>query len=249
MLHIGERIKYFRTRAGLSQMDLELLTQCAFGSLCRFESNKVHPNPQTIEYICQALKLNELESSYLLGSIAYPASAKEIELVRNEVHDILEQPGFFGYIIDERWRLHGYSTAFAKFLGLEPIKDVKILNKLLNSTFIEIILLPELQITGALSDEESYHNLKMSLKFYHQENAFMIDDQYFQQSLKAIRSNKVASQIWDEFNNKTHHNEFPTTEDRKIIFKIVDKPVTLYFNNQSIPKYPRFKLVELLSPR
>ncbi len=246
MLNIGPRIKYFRKRLGLSQMKLELMTDCAFGSISRFESGKINPNKSTLEYICQALELNELEINYLIGANAYPVSAKEITLAKGQVNEIFAKKGFLGYLIDDRWRLHAYSESLVKLFGFNKEDEENLSPILFKSTFIEILLRPELKISKYLWNDASNHNLKMSLKHYYKEVSFMVDDIYLKNSLESIEQNELAKAIWAQIKKESESLGVPTTEDRKNYFQIAGTKICLNFNVQYLNDYPRFKLVELI---
>ncbi len=62
---LGERIKFFRQRAEISQIQLELRAGISVGSLTRIERNKVSPTKETIAKIGTVLKLNAMELAYL----------------------------------------------------------------------------------------------------------------------------------------------------------------------------------------
>lgn len=56
---LGQKIKMFRTQAGMSQLELELSIDAAQGSLSRIESGKVNPTKETLIKIAEALHLDE----------------------------------------------------------------------------------------------------------------------------------------------------------------------------------------------
>lgn len=64
---IGQKIREYRNRAGLSQLDLEIAIEDAPGSLSRIESGKTNPTKETIIDIAKALNLNTIEISSLFG--------------------------------------------------------------------------------------------------------------------------------------------------------------------------------------
>lgn len=84
---IGRRLKYFRQRAKLSQMELELKMDAAFGTVSRIESGRVNPSKESIYKITNILNLNNFELDYLTGITAKPASKEEIEAAKLEVKD------------------------------------------------------------------------------------------------------------------------------------------------------------------
>lgn len=68
---LGDKIKYFRKRAGLSQMDLEVQVGLANGSLSRIENNTINPTKETLSRISSKLNLKPSEIAYLLGLEIY----------------------------------------------------------------------------------------------------------------------------------------------------------------------------------
>ncbi len=68
---VGQKIKRFRKRAGLSQLSLELAIEASPGSLSRIESGKVNPTKETIVDIATALELETKEIASLFGIEVY----------------------------------------------------------------------------------------------------------------------------------------------------------------------------------
>jgi len=66
-LTLGEKIRFFRKRSGLSQFDLELKIATSSGSLSRIENDQVNPTKETILAIINALNLNVSDSSSLFN--------------------------------------------------------------------------------------------------------------------------------------------------------------------------------------
>lgn len=76
---LGERIKFFRQRAEISQIQLELRAGISVGSLTRIERNKVSPTKETIAKIGTVLKLNAMELAYLYEVNLYIKQLKSEE--------------------------------------------------------------------------------------------------------------------------------------------------------------------------
>lgn len=66
---IGQKVKYFRLKNGLSQFDLELEINASPGVICRLEGGKVNPTKETLFAISKALNLSDSETAYLFGII------------------------------------------------------------------------------------------------------------------------------------------------------------------------------------
>ncbi len=67
MVNLGQRIKYFRKRSKLSQMELELRINAAFGSVSRMENGITNPTKETLFSIAEALGLSAIETATLFG--------------------------------------------------------------------------------------------------------------------------------------------------------------------------------------
>jgi transcriptional regulator with XRE-family HTH domain len=62
---VGERIRFYRKRAELSQVQLEILAGIATGTITRIERNAIDPTKETIAKIGVALSLDTREMAYL----------------------------------------------------------------------------------------------------------------------------------------------------------------------------------------
>ena len=68
-LNLGEKIKYYRSRRGISQLDLEIAIDTSPGALSRIETNKVNPTKETLLKISRILMLSNIETASLFGII------------------------------------------------------------------------------------------------------------------------------------------------------------------------------------
>jgi len=66
-IHCGQRIRQFRKRSNLSQMELELRIGAAFGSVSRMENGITNPTKETLFAIADALNLSAVETAILFG--------------------------------------------------------------------------------------------------------------------------------------------------------------------------------------
>ncbi len=58
---LGEKIRFYRERVGISQLHLEIDAEMPAGSVCRIERCMVNPSKETIFKIAKALRLTSLE--------------------------------------------------------------------------------------------------------------------------------------------------------------------------------------------
>jgi len=62
---LGQKIRYFRNRMNLSQMDLGVSTGLSFGTISRIKNGTINPNKETIEKILDSLHISLIERSYV----------------------------------------------------------------------------------------------------------------------------------------------------------------------------------------
>jgi len=84
----GFRIKQFRKRAGLSQMELELRINAAFGSVSRMENGITNPTKETLFAIANALELTSIETASLFG---IDLGQEYISSITNQLSDNIYQ--------------------------------------------------------------------------------------------------------------------------------------------------------------
>ncbi len=75
---IGQKIRKFRKRSKLSQLDLEIEINASPGSISRIESGDTNPTKETIHKISEVLKLSPEELAVLFG-IELSKNISEIE--------------------------------------------------------------------------------------------------------------------------------------------------------------------------
>lgn len=67
MYQTGQKIRQFRKREGITQLELELRIDASFGSISRMESGQTNPSKETLHLISEALELDPYETAYLFG--------------------------------------------------------------------------------------------------------------------------------------------------------------------------------------
>lgn len=63
----GEKVKLYRKKAGITQLELELRINAAFGSISRIENGVTNPTKETLFAIAKALGLGPFETADLSG--------------------------------------------------------------------------------------------------------------------------------------------------------------------------------------
>ena len=151
---LGNKIRAFRERAGLSQMQLELEIEMSPGSLSRIENNQVNPTKETILNIAKALNLTDSQISYLFGlNLDYPekilsivnnlSSLYDIEkIVQTAVNEISEKLNYFAiavFLFDKKKDLRAeyYSQ------NALTIKAIRMATNNFKSLFVNTNICPE----------------------------------------------------------------------------------------------------------
>ncbi|MBD3363224.1 helix-turn-helix domain-containing protein [Candidatus Dojkabacteria bacterium] len=109
---LGEKIKIYRKRAKLSQMDLELEIEASPGSISRIETGKVNPTKETLLKIIDCLDLNALEIAQLYNlnqkklakilevSKNFMSSLRLEKVLQDSVNEIAYELNLLGALID-----------------------------------------------------------------------------------------------------------------------------------------------------
>lgn len=79
---IGEKIKNFRKKSGMKQLELEIAINGSSGFVSRIESGKINPSKKTIFSIAKVLKLNDIEVASLF-SINNDYLIKTLSIINN----------------------------------------------------------------------------------------------------------------------------------------------------------------------
>jgi transcriptional regulator with XRE-family HTH domain len=239
-LTIGEKIKYFRKTNGLSQLELELELKTSPGRISRIESGKVKATRETILKIAKVLQLNDYQLDYLDGPNSKPLSDEEISKVVDEIKDYFTKTNYFAYLSDDRWKIHALSISFIQLLGLNEDQ----LNNMRGKTIIEVMLNPELAITR-LFEESSYEKLiYFQLSRFYEEAAFITDDPEIVAAIRVIEKIKIAKNIWSKIIKQKDGLINPNIDTRKVRLIIQGNIYDYNYSHDSLPKNPRFELVE-----
>ena len=240
MSKLGVRIKYFRKRAGLSQLELESSIDASPGMVSRIENGQVNPTKESVRKIADVLKLNNLEVDYLIGSLVEPATPDEIQLAKDLVKDYYERKNTYGYLSDDRWRVYYFSKGF-RILLKNILPRTFNTQKLENIPLIRLIIDEKLCIRS-LFDPETYTKFMQSqlTKFYH-DTGFMVDDPFYQEVVRWIMSDPLTKNIWKNIHELS---SIPNIESRTITFKVKSLKVPMSYYKESLYEVPRFMMVE-----
>ena len=100
MKAIGEKIKSYRARTGMSQLDLELEMEASPGMISRIERGKVNPTKETVGKIADILKLNTFEK-FNLFNLGDDKFFSKILNISFNVQDTQNKLGLVKLVVDE----------------------------------------------------------------------------------------------------------------------------------------------------
>ena len=241
MSNLALRLKYFRKRTQLSQMELELEINAAFGSISRIEAGKVNPTKETILRISKVLKLTDRELDYLIGPTSIPATLDEIHEAQNEIKDYFNTKGVIAYLVDDRYRLIAFSRSFIKLFNKH--NDINYQKEIILKTLPELLLEPKYQLSSLFGS--SVDNLKLLLTRFNNEMGFMKDDPYYLKIIKEIKNNDKAKKIWKDINSQSNVSLFSNPQ-RKISFKVMGKNFKMNYSNEHLQRFKRYDVVEYI---
>ena len=236
---LGDKIRYFRKRAGLTQGGLELKINLAPGSISRIENNKINPTKETILDIAKALKLNSLELNYLIGPIKQPVTSHEVDKMRDELKEHLKAPLLL-YVVDERSRIWFASDLFIKIFKLNS-KD---LENIYGKNLLELLMANKiLHYKKIIPPEYQEKVLYELLTRMYREMHFMIKDPYYLKVLKLVKSDPLTRRLWGEVKSKMD-KKFYTLDFNVVYFKIGPKEFKIKYSVESLLSNERFRIVQ-----
>ena len=240
MNNIGRRLRYFREQRRVSQMDVELAIDAAFGSISRMESGKVNPTKETVEKIAKFLKLTDAELDYIIGPTSIPATLEESTNAINTISSYFNENGSIGYLIDDRFRLLMLTKTTKSALGLSEKQYSEVIGK----TLIELILKPEYNLNQFISDKNHYNLRQLILRFIC-EMSHMFDDEYYILQKSLILNDQFGQEIWEEL-LKLKRPDIYKYSDRNVQISIKGINIELHYSDVPLSKFKRFTVVEYL---
>lgn len=236
---LGEKLRYFRKRANLSQLTLETEIEASAGSISRIEKGIINPTKETVLNIAEALTLNDIEISYLIGKLAIPATLKEVDNAKAETYNHFQKKNFLAYLIDDRSRMWDLSTGFCHLLKLSDSEKKQLIGK----TMPQIILDPSLGLRQYIETEDFADTVYYAFRRTWDEMNFMKGDPWYEEILQWINSDSLVKQMWQEYYMKPDKTNVRTDKSRTVHFKYMGKEFKMLYTNEMIPKYPRFRVV------
>lgn len=237
MKPLGQKIKFFRKRAKISQFELEGKIGASAGSLSRIESGEVNPTKETLEKIKKALNLTYIETLFLDGDYIELLDKEEAQKAANSVAGFLDNPKVFAYIIDERFRLWGVSDGFKKALNLqnEPIIGDGSRNVL------EMFFSEKSIIAKNFNPESKYKAALYQLARAMQILSLFEIDEYIFSIYSKLSISPLFKKIWKEVNQKNYDTYL--MEARTIVFNFRNKNFVMEYQREPLQSNPRLTIV------
>ncbi|HEX9804179.1 MAG TPA: helix-turn-helix transcriptional regulator [Candidatus Dojkabacteria bacterium] len=234
---IGQRIRIFRQKRNISQLDLEVSIAASGGTVSRIEHDRINPTKETILKIAKVLELNHKEVDYLIGFTSDEPTDSEIEKACSVVDEYFSKKGVLAYLLDDRWVFQKISKFFPKILGVSVEESKRIIGKSTVQLFIDGSL-PAVRFL----DMDHYEEMLMNhIPYYYSQVYFRKNDPSVVATLHDIRKHDLASKIWNSIDHEVIYNP---KEERIIHFNIKGFKVPTMYSREGLARYPRFEVVE-----
>lgn len=235
---IGRRLKYFRLRKKLSQLNLEIEAELTSGVISRIENGIINPTKETLLVIAKKLNLNNNELLYLLGSLHFLADENEINSAKTEVSSKLNSSKDLSYLIDDRWRFYGISEGFIRLLDIKKEE----LDFVIGKTTVETIVDLKSPVLSRLNNKHYISLLNSYLPGYYAFMSHMFDDAIYLRTVECIMQNAEAALIWQSIEENKERGIIP--EEAKFIqFRLMGIEFGLHYSIQPLTINDRFCLV------
>jgi transcriptional regulator with XRE-family HTH domain len=235
---LGSKIQFFRKRASLSQMQLEIKLGASTGSISRIESGVVNPTKETIEKIINALKLNQTEANYLLGFGHEEPNELQIQKAIEEVHPIFENPTNFSYLIDNRDRIIYVSKGFRLICRLDKLNT----ENLIGVTPIEMLFNPEYGIKSKIPENRFGVMAVPTVKRWLEMREYATEEPWFKELLENLRQFESFEEILEKA--KSSDINVYSEEARFIEIKFLGRVVKFNYSFTPLLSDSRFFILE-----
>lgn len=236
---LGRRIRHFRNQRGMTQLDLELEIELSPGSLSRIENGKISPLKETLDKIIKTLNIRGREREYLCGELFYPASQEEIQSAVDEVSEYFNKKGVLAYLVDDRSRLCLLSKSFKKAIEANGIDSAKVIGK----PIIGLAINKDYGVRQFYETKNYNFLLWAAMNRFKSTSAFMFDDPSTIEVYEAIKSDPLATKIWEDVNSPSTSN-FHKLDNRKVSVNYKGKTFDMEYAANSVFNNYRFDVIE-----
>lgn len=240
MNSIGEKIRFFRKRSGMSQIDLELEAGMASGALSRIEQGIVNPSKETILSLGKLLNLNHNEMADLFEIRPLYPTQTEIDEAIEEVKDRFQRPDVWAYLIDEWVNIYSASQGFIELLQISPEK----LAKILGNCLYEVLFDENLPIRPGLDHRYIGEDFALEIARMRVEIPTLEESELFKRLMRIPEFPAIYEQA-----KLIPNSEIISPLNKNVRFKINGQGVILTFGRERLKKNPRFEVIEYFNPR
>jgi transcriptional regulator with XRE-family HTH domain len=238
---LGQKIKYFRKRAQLSQFELEIKAGLSSGVISRIEHSQINPTKETLMNLSNILDLNREETIYLLSPDKLSISDQEFEKILPHIQQDFEDDNTIMYLLDNFRRVRLASKRMLNLFGLSEAEA----NKVLGHHILEFIFDPKLPCRKML-DLESLAKVGLICSYsFQSELGFLIDNGEFDHVLYRLNQLPNFKEIWDKAKKLSidlHSNEY-----RNFNLRVGNKKQKFVFSSFPIEYDRRLEIIEFLS--
>jgi transcriptional regulator with XRE-family HTH domain len=237
---LGTRLRNFRKRAGLSQMEMELEIGASSGYLSRVENGEVNPTKESLEKMSRVLRLNHKEYDYLAGQLFYVASDEEVRNAIKESDKYFSTDGVLCYLLDDRNRLIALSKTFRKIYKI----DDKKLKSLQLKPFLFLLLDQDINIFKSIAPKHRKEIITTLMHRWMSEVAFMKDDLDTQNTLELIMKHEITKDIFTKLSSNFIPTVIQPQDVRQVIFNFHGLEFDMTYSSYQLLNNKRFEVVE-----
>lgn len=231
---LGEKLRNFRKRAGMSQLELEAAIQTSPGVISRIEAGKVNPTKETLLQIGKVLNLKENDLADLLEIRPITLSNKEIEAAITECKSYLDKENVLAYLIDENGFVHYAGKGFTTFFNA----DSNWFERCKGKEILEIALDPQYGILDMLDFEKSKHTLAVELLRGMRESS--LTTEYLNTKLSGLPQAQEVIALAKTLDPQ----EALYTSNKHVFFNINGQSVDFLYGREPLKGSKRFEIVE-----
>lgn len=238
MNKLGDKIRYFRKRAKMSQLDLEVAIGTSPGAISRIENGEVNPTKDTIDKVSESLSLNTLERLFLDGDYSREVTIEEVSRVVKENDSLLKSNSVFAYICDERFKVWAFSEGFRNLLGFS--KDF-VQSSLCGNNLLELIFDDSFKIKQFFNEKKFRDIAIFQVNRFKKQLPFWECDEYLRSLLNRLMEMPLFKEIWQLPEDQSL--DLYSNYSRVINFVVNGLEVDMEYSREPIRSCPRMNVV------
>ena len=169
---LGRKVRCFRKKAGMSQMDLEVELRASAGMISRIESGKVNPNKETLINIAYALKLTTSEIAALFGIDL--SRLNDLEPTLLEIFSTLELNEVLNKVANDLILKMGYIAAALFLVRGDEVKVGIITASHISTKVFQIVTVPMESLSMSLTRDTE----NLIVRAINENKSFLTDYSY-----------------------------------------------------------------------